>query len=375
MRLVNTLLAGLFLCPDGTSLASELRRSKMVTNTINLKSPHELLAVVPYLLGFCPTQSIVVLCLRDHRLGLTQRLDLPQPEHADKVASALMPSLVAEKPDAVVLIAYENRAGDSLPTIGSLSAALESRQIDIHDRLLVRSGRWRSLDCHNPNCCPSQGSRVPEPTDVPGIAAEFVGQGISPHRDREALVKQLEAGPQAVAVTKVLRSMQKARIKAVGSPSVPRAELFAAWPRILDPEAKAITAEDAAMAAMSLLDIEIRDGLVAWLSPGTLNINELSEEAQELFCGLQKGWGEEHYDPAYIASQNAVQDRLIRLSSMLPDHVAPPALSVLASFTWYRGDGALTRVALARALRCDPGYRLAQLLLQMVDLAIRPVGR
>jgi len=57
---------------------------------------------------------------------------------------------------------------------------------------------------------------------------------------------------------------------------------------------------------------------------------------------------------------------------MLPDDMAAPALSVLASFTWWRGDGAQTRVALARALRCQPDYRLALLLQQMVDLAIRP---
>jgi hypothetical protein len=57
---------------------------------------------------------------------------------------------------------------------------------------------------------------------------------------------------------------------------------------------------------------------------------------------------------------------------MLPDDLATPALSVLASFSWWRGDGGLSRVALARALRCDPDYRLAQLLLQMVELAIRP---
>jgi hypothetical protein len=55
----------------------------------------------------------------------------------------------------------------------------------------------------------------------------------------------------------------------------------------------------------------------------------------------------------------------------------PLLLSVLVSFTWWCEDGALARVALARvalarALRCDPDYRLAQLLLQMVDLAIRP---
>ena len=346
----------------------------MATNTINLKSPHELLAIVPFVLGFRPTNSIVVLCLSDHRLGLTQRLDLPRPEHARQVALALMPSLVVEDPDSVVVIGYENRAGDSLPALDALTAALHSREVEIHDRLVVRGDRWRSLDCDNPNCCPPQGSPVPEPADVPGIVAEFVGQGISPHPDREALAEQLEAGPEAVAVAKVLRSRQKAMAKAVGSQEVPRAELFAAWPRILDPDATTITAEDAVLAAMSLLDIEIRDGLVAWLSPGTLNINELSDEVQELFCGLEPAWGEEHCDPAFIASQNAVQDRLVRLCAMLPDHVAAPALSVLASFTWWRGDGALARVALDRALRCDPTYRLAQLLLKMVDLAIRPVA-
>jgi hypothetical protein len=334
-----------------------------------------LLAVVPYVLGFRPANSIVVLCLTNNRLGLTQRLDLPRPEHADKVASALMPSLVAEQPESVVLVGYEDRAGQSLPALESLSSALQSQQIQIHDRLVVRNGRWRSLDCDNPMCCPPRGSRVPEPEDVPGVVAEFVGQGVSPHTDREALVKQLEAGPQALPVARVLRSLQKARAKAVDGQGLARAELFAAWPRILDPEAKAITAEDAALAAMSLLDIEIRDGLVAWLAPGTLNVNELSVEVQELFCGLEPAWGEEHSDLDSTASQKAVQEALIRLCAMLPDDAAAPALSVLACFVWWRGDGALARVALDRALRCDPSYRLAKLLLQMVDLAIRPVGR
>jgi len=346
----------------------------VASNLITLKSPHELLAIVPFVLGFRPTNSIVVLCLTDHRLGLTQRLDLPRPEHARQVALALMPSLVVEDPDSVVVIGYENHAGDSEPALEALTAALQYREVEIHDRIIVQNGRWRSLDCHNRDCCAPEGSPVPEPADVPGIVAEFVGQGISPHPDREALAQQLEAGPEAVAVAKVLRSRQKAMAKTVGSQEVPRAELFAAWPRILDPRATAISPQDAVMASMSLLDIEIRDGLVAWLSPGTLNLNELGDEVQELFCGLEPAWGEEHCDPDSIASQNAVQDRLVRLCAMLPDHVAAPVLSVLASFVWWRGDGALARVALDRALRCDPDYRLAQLLQRMVDLAIRPVA-
>jgi len=67
-----------------------------------------------------------------------------------------------------------------------------------------------------------------------------------------------------------------------------------------------------------------------------------------------------------------IERRLCELCAALPDVWAVSALTVLASFTWWRGDGALTRIALDRALRVDPHYRLAWLLERMVDLAIRP---
>jgi hypothetical protein len=344
----------------------------VTTSSIRLTSPRELLAVVPYLLGFNPTNSIVTLCLSNNKLGLTQRLDLPRPQDARDVAQALLPTLVTENPDSVILIGYEDCAGDSLPALKALSSALQSSALPIHDRLVVRDGRWRSLDCHSPSCCPPEGSLVPEPADVPGVISEFVGQGVSPHPDRESLARQVELGPQAAAVSRVLRSRQRARSKAGDCPVVPRAELFAAWPRILDPEASSISPEDAALAAMSLLDIEIRDAMVAWLCPGTLELDDLSEDIQELLSGLKKGSGDTHIDPASSGAQNAIQDRLIGLSAMLSDSHAGPVLTLLAAFTWWRGDGALARVALARALRCDPEYRLAQLLQQMIDLAIRP---
>ena len=133
----------------------------MTTNTITLTSPHELLAVVPYLLGFHPTNSIMVLCLRDRRLGLAQRLDLPRSENADDVASTLLPSLITENPESVIAVGYEDHADDSLPAMEALTTALQSHSMPIHDRLVVRNGRWRSLNCHNLSCCPAEGSPLP----------------------------------------------------------------------------------------------------------------------------------------------------------------------------------------------------------------------
>jgi hypothetical protein len=126
------------------------------------------------------------------------------------VASALLPSLITENPDAVILIGFEDREGDSLPALEALTTALHSHSMPIHDRLVVRDGRWRSLDCRNSNCCPEEGSPVPEPADVSGVVAEFVGQGVSPHPDRESLARQVEPGPKAAAVASLIRSKQKA---------------------------------------------------------------------------------------------------------------------------------------------------------------------
>ncbi len=279
-----------------------------------------------------------------------------------------MPSLLREKPDAVIIIGFEDNKGDSLPALEALTTALHSLSMPIHDRLVVRNGRWRSLECENLNCCPAEGSPVPEPADVPGVISEFVGQGVSPHPDRESLARQVEAGPQAAAFASFMRSRQEAG----EGPAVPRAELFAAWPRILDPDGPVITVEDAALAAMSLLDIEVRAALVAWLCPGTLPLDELGKECLPLLSALERGGWVVGTGQASTGPKSGVPHRLIVLCAMLPDHLAAPALSVLASVTWWLGDGALARVALARALRCDPAYRLALLLEQMVDLAIRP---
>jgi Domain of unknown function (DUF4192) len=82
-----------------------------MTTNMKLRSPNELLAVVPYLLGFHPSDSIVALSMRDRRIGLIQRIDIPRPEHQHLTASALLPALVADDPDAIVILGYESREG------------------------------------------------------------------------------------------------------------------------------------------------------------------------------------------------------------------------------------------------------------------------
>ncbi|HEX7461312.1 MAG TPA: DUF4192 family protein, partial [Dermatophilaceae bacterium] len=152
------------------------------------------------------------------------------------------------------------------------------------------------------------------------------------------------------------------------------------WGRVLrtevDPQSiRALPPQDLAMLAVSLTDVDLRDALIAWLCPGTLaqdlidpmlfNQLDRSLAAQPWLDGSTR-------EIDHVIALQRIEGRLCEVCAALPDVWAVPALTVLATFTWWRGDGALTRVALDRALRVDPHYRLAQLLEQMVDLAIRP---
>ena len=62
---------------------------------------------------------------------------------------------------------------------------------------------------------------------------------------------------------------------------------------------------------MSLLDIPIRDGMVAWLCPGTLGLDKFSQDIQRLLSRLEKGRDMEDIEPASTGAQNTIQAGLL----------------------------------------------------------------
>ena len=143
----------------------------MTTHALNLTSPGELLAAIPFLLGFHPRQSVVLTALQQRRLSLTQRLDLPDPDCELEAAKAMIRPLLRDQADSALVIGYEDEPGQGRPIIDRLSGLLADNRIRVIDRIVVYDGRWRSLDCADPDCCPPQGTQVPEPADVPPLEA------------------------------------------------------------------------------------------------------------------------------------------------------------------------------------------------------------
>jgi hypothetical protein len=350
--------------------------------TIHLSGPGDVLAVLPYQLGFHPKDSLVVVSLRGRRVGLVQRIDLPPPEHVGDAVAAMIAPLRQDSPKSVLLIGFEEREDDSRAILDAMARACSAVGMEVADRVVVRGGRWFDLDCLK-SCCPAEGLPLPPPSDVPAVA-EFVGREICPLPDRSALAGLLEpdqhllsaqlAEVSQVAAERLQRRLEVTEIDLHGL----RASELAVWALALCDKDDAIpirelSPQDLAILAVSLTDVDLRDGLIAWLCPGTLQLDlidpglfvQMSRALSLMACG-------DGAELKRVIGRQRVERRLCELSAVLPDAWAVSTLTILASFAWWRGDGALTRVALDRALRADPHYRLAQLLERMVDLAIRP---
>ena len=55
-----------------------------------LTSPHDLLAAIPFLIGYHPDRSLVLVSLKNETIGMAMRVDLPSdiaPESYDLLAS------------------------------------------------------------------------------------------------------------------------------------------------------------------------------------------------------------------------------------------------------------------------------------------------
>jgi hypothetical protein len=254
--------------------------------------------------------------------------------------------------------------------------------------MVVRCGRWFAPDCHL-SCCPPEGLKLPVPSEVPAVA-EFVGREICPLADRSALVDRLEPSRPllSLAVSALadewLELRMEARCAGKNELDECRASELTVWSRVLCDEDDAepiqsLPSQDLAILAVSLTDVNLRDGLIAWLCPGTMppelidaRLLVLLRQALPDPLWLNREMVEDMQDVQQVIGLQRIERRLCELCAELPDVWAVSALTVLASFAWWRGDGALTRIALDRALRVEPDNRLARLLERMVDLAIRP---
>lgn len=299
-----------------------------------LVGPDSVVAAVPHLLGFQPKDSIVIVWIREDRITLTQRVDLPTPESAlDTESLVAMACHAASDAAIVVIFAADPREsnGPRVEVVTSIRRALAAREITCLDALHVSGDHWWSYLCEEP-CCPPQGRRIDEDT-AREVASRLAGSAIEPSRDdvvRTLAADEPAATRMATRVSRVVRKLD-ARFVRAENPAASlqqwRDEQIASFEPVFLGEAP-VEGFGAGL-LVSLQDIRVRDCLLWHLAR----------------C----------HDPREVVAS------LSPLLRAAPEGFIAPIATCTAIAAWLCGDGVRAGAAVQRAMEEDECYSLAQL--------------
>lgn len=328
-------------------VAVTLGRMTAATSTapVKLRSPADLIALVPYLLGFHPTDSVVVIAFRDRQLAFAARSDLPGQRGPVRAAVRETVSMVTRQAaDAVALLGYGPAAAVD-PVLRAVRRAADRRGLRVQDMLRIDDGRWWSYLCEDPRCCPPEGTRI-DPT-ASEVTAWCAYTGLTAAASRAELAQR---------VAPVDEPAQAAMAAATDRARQALQDWLAALPESGREEAVLAEGTPAVQAAIA----RYADG-------GSLDDNELARLA------LLLGW-----IPVRDAAWRAIttEQPHLRLwtdvTRRADPALVPAPASLLALTAWRAGDGALAGLALERALAEDPTYSLATLILDALQQGIPP---
>jgi hypothetical protein len=316
-------------------------------------TPEAVLAVVPHMLGFYPSRSLVVLGLGERsRVVVTFRYDLPDSldydlatdiaQHADYV-------LGRERIKAALLVGYgpaELVAGVAAIT----SARLAASGVDVSEVLRADGGRFWSLLCADVRCCPEEG-RSYDPGSHPAAAA-LTEAGLTAHPDRDALARTIQ--PPAGSADRVWCATIQARLRLAQLVDLGKAE----------------GDRDPRLRATRTGRREIQRAIRRYRSGGSIASVEQLAWLAVLLADIRvrdDAWA--RMDPAHRDAHCRLWIDVLRCADF---EFRPAPASLLAFTAWQSGNGAMAAMAVERALAADPDYSMAQLLAGAVDAVLPP---
>ncbi|MEV7642583.1 DUF4192 domain-containing protein [Streptomyces rubiginosohelvolus] len=347
---------------------------------ITLRGPADLADALPYLMGFYPDDSVVMVALHggQGRFGGRLRLGIPQaPGEWGPVADQLAECLVSGserregRPDAIVIFLCQDSPDGSSgrltmerlrPFAQRLRTACGALDVPVLEALCLSDGRYWSYCCPDPRCCPDQGNPLAMPgTTVMAAAATYAGVHV------RGTLRDMEARLQPWRTPAAVRAQEKA-LDTAGPVLLPR---------LLDERARREVATETLGLARRLMD-RIEEAQPAPPALSDAGDDQLigSDEAAAVILGLQD---RETRDKAAAWMEGPEAQSALRLWRTLArrcvgpyrEHAAAP-LTLAGWVSWSTGDEPGARVALSLALRADPDYTFAQLLHRACNEGLDP---
>ena len=160
-----------------------------------ITSPSDLLIAIPFLLGFTPANSLIVVSIKGQTVDLTMRSDFPPQDKYSEVADELLAQLGSHKAEEILLVAYLPAELDFKSNFLKQLFTDLNKSIPVRDFVVVSEERWRSLSCVDDECCPIEGRTLPE-ISTSLLAAEEVAAGnLMPLQSEEELIASIAFAP------------------------------------------------------------------------------------------------------------------------------------------------------------------------------------
>jgi len=343
--------------PGHRAVGQERPGRKDQRRRIQVGSLDGVLAVVPHLLGFHPSSSLVVLGIGGPRgqVKLAFRYDLPDPPDSSLARDiAAHASAVLRRQHISTAIAIGYGPGSLVtPVADLLRVVLRTAGITIRDLLRVEDGRYWSYMCSDPGCCPAQGV----PFEVAGhpAAAALTDAGLTVHPDRASLARTLAPLPGAGAAESMTAATDRALRRAEG----------------LMQEAMSLPGGGDVLRLVTDAGRRAVEGAISVYRGG----GEMTDHDQIAWLAVtladlrvrDDAWA--RMDPEFRDAHRRLWTDLVRRA---PARYVPAPAALLAFTAWQSGDGALAGVAIERALGADPGYSMALLLGEAIQAGLPP---
>ena len=297
---------------------------------LRIREPGDILGLIPYLLGFRPTESLVAAFVRQRRVVVTARVDLAAAADLEALVDQL--ELVSGQVDTreLVLVGYSADEGvrDLMRGLADLIP------FDLVDVLAVSGDRWWSVCCDG-DCCPAEGRAYD--LDSHPLAAEAVLAGISATGTRDDIAA-LAAGPPQGERDR-LTTITEACADDLSQVSRRRRQRRARQLADRTRRAVGLTEAEAVELAVLVRDIGVRDDV--WTM--------MARKDAEAWVTLWRG---------------------VVAVSVWPYEAAP--LAMLGWAGWMDGNGALLNCCIERLEKVAPDYSMVDLLQQISIRAVPP---
>nr|WP_244943577.1 DUF4192 domain-containing protein [Streptomyces inhibens] len=345
-----------------------------------MRSPAELADALPYVLGFYPDDSVVMIALHGERgrFGGRVRLGIPTdtaqwPDVADQLADCLISA--GQERDArpaaiIVYLCQEPAAGESgkdvkdrlRPLAQRLRTACGALDVPVLEALCISNGRFWSYCCPDFRCCPADGTPMVMPgTSVMAAAAAYAGMQV------RGSLKEMEA--RLAPRTGRRAAEQEQTLDAAAGALVPR--------MLRRDGAMAVRRETLDLAAAMIHRFRQDTPSGSNRARDACDDALITDaEAADLILGLQdrvtRDRAAEWMDgPAAAPALRLWRALARRCAGSYSEHAVAP-LTLAGWVCWSTDDGPSARVALGCALAIDPDYTFAQLLHRAINEGLDP---